>query len=92
MATAAAIARGVTDYISIHATHTGGDYDGSGVATSYYNFNPRHPYGWRLVLGRMGLDVCVISIHATHTGGDDVRLGTLRKIAISIHATHTGGD
>ena len=37
------------------------------------NFNPRHPYGWRLKREKEGLHANDISIHATHTGGDLIR-------------------
>ena len=33
--------------ISIHATHTGGDYFAPTSPPITSNFNPRHPYGWR---------------------------------------------
>ena len=33
--------------ISIHATHTGGDFHRSSAGRLYIYFNPRHPYGWR---------------------------------------------
>ena len=35
------------EYISIHATHTGGDRPWSSKGPAAVNFNPRHPYGWR---------------------------------------------
>ena len=34
--------------ISIHATHTGGDLLCRLGVVHFPNFNPRHPYGWRL--------------------------------------------
>ena len=34
------------------------------------DFNPRHPYGWRLGIGHVPACRYRISIHATHTGGD----------------------
>ena len=59
--------------ISIHATHTGGDIPFL-IAKNIiiFNFNPRHPYGWRpeQVIKERALGN--ISIHATHTGGDKV--------------------
>ena len=48
VATYAEVQTGVIDIISIHATHTGGDITEPATAEMLYNFNPRHPYGWRL--------------------------------------------
>ena len=58
------------DFISIHATHTGGDKHGSKVQPSITYFNPRHPYGWRRSGRFVHGGFLRISIHATHTGGD----------------------
>ena len=35
--------------ISIHATHTGGDYSSTKTQRRRIHFNPRHPYGWRQI-------------------------------------------
>ena len=56
------------------------------------DFNPRHPYGWRLAGVSHDTIAKVISIHATHTGGDLSGIKELLEQFISIHATHTGGD
>ena len=56
--------------ISIHATHTGGDSFGIRRKNLFENFNPRHPYGWRLYNFKHDKARIWISIHATHTGGD----------------------
>ena len=56
--------------ISIHATHTGGDNPCRCTFQLPAYFNPRHPYGWRLLSDRYHRIDNMISIHATHTGGD----------------------
>ena len=57
-----------------------------------YDFNPRHPYGWRLLLNPAPIPHR--NFNPRHPYG--WRLGATRKTyfvnAISIHATHTGGD
>ena len=60
----------MTNYISIHATHTGGDKTFAWAGKKIYHFNPRHPYGWRLEFVIVVTKFFRISIHATHTGGD----------------------
>ena len=56
------------------------------------NFNPRAPYGARLLdfLGTV-LDF-IISIHAPHTGRDHDNKRDAQDKRISIHAPHTGRD
>ena len=60
---------------------------------SHNDFNPRAPYGARLlVLSCHGLDV-PISIHAPHTGRDRCwSVNGMTITHISIHAPHTGRD
>ena len=38
--------------ISIHATHTGGDWSWPARSQTSIDFNPRHPYGWRHLRSR----------------------------------------
>ena len=78
--------------ISIHATHTGGDADILLMVGMFGDFNPRHPYGWRLA--KRARYPRFKSFQST----PPIRVATksgLRKqriAKISIHATHTGGD
>ena len=61
--------------------------------TASENFNPRAPYGARLMPGRNVSIHCIISIHAPHTGRDRLQADPRRpQAAISIHAPHTGRD
>ena len=79
--------------ISIHAPHTGRDCATPVAKTGTTHFNPRAPYGARL----LALDVTdydtQISIHAPHTGRDHrQRVSAAQPHLISIHAPHTGRD
>ena len=78
--------------ISIHAPHTGRDYEVRGGALCINEFQSTRPIrgatGW--VSPKMPAKN--ISIHAPHTGRDfhDKRLAA--PDGISIHAPHTGRD
>ena len=80
------------DLISIHATHTGGDPMACLSRYSLADFNPRHPYGWRL--GFFCFFGLLSDFNPRHPYG--WRLGGMgldgSRLFISIHATHTGGD
>ena len=56
--------------ISIHAPHTGRDKHRGSGGHAGADFNPRAPYGARLVLHALLHVVLDISIHAPHTGRD----------------------
>ena len=78
--------------ISIHATHAGGDRHGCYTRTWWFNFNPRHPCGWRrctrsvAVTGTTFQSTPPMRVATGLTGNPAVRR------SISIHATHAGGD
>ena len=78
--------------ISIHATHTGGDRERHVHTNVEFDFNPRHPYGWRLSL------FWASRLFSTFQSTPPIRVATVRRDrdasrqTISIHATHTGGD
>ena len=78
--------------ISIHATHTGGDLRAPPVSPVRSDFNPRHPYGWRLQ------PPCFSHSSVLFQSTPPIRVATggiidgAEVISISIHATHTGGD
>ena len=70
VATSPRLQSGCLPVISIHATHTGGDICSNNARFCCQDFNPRHPYGWRLRRHGTFDSLQGISIHATHTGGD----------------------
>ena len=55
-------------------------------------FNPRAPYGARLIAGNRFTVFSSISIHAPHTGRDILYRVLCLRHPISIHAPHTGRD
>ena len=63
-------AHDVVDAISIHAPHTEGDQRRKRVKPDFWDFNPRPPYGGRLLLPSRCALPLQISIHAPHTEGD----------------------
>ena len=79
--------------ISIHAPHTESDPHSENQVKRESYFNPRSPYGERLLLISTFSGGYRISIHAPHTESD-VELGSRSGIAlvISIHAPHTESD
>ena len=69
----------------------------TGKKTQYHlpriNFNPRAPYGARLIWDNRDFKHMDISIHAPHTGRDPrASRKTETGARISIHAPHTGRD
>ena len=68
------------------------------MTSSFYlhfiiNFNPRAPYGARLIGEITEFFINIISIHAPHTGRDVVEgISGCMHYRISIHAPHTGRD
>ena len=78
--------------ISIHATHTGGDFYAASFFYSDVVFQSTPPIRVATRFRRYRLPQPGISIHATHTGGDEMITAILQHKEISIHATHTGGD
>ena len=78
--------------ISIHAPHTGRDFDVTTASPTQNNFNPRAPYGARRVKEEEIFLIIDISIHAPHTGRDAEVEKLRAELKISIHAPHTGRD
>ena len=78
--------------ISIHATHAGGDDKQCLFCYNIFNFNPRHPCGWRQQRWKSWLTS--MSFQST----PPMRVATFTesqrdgRSTISIHATHAGGD
>ena len=78
--------------ISIHAPLTGCDTNFINAVVTFFNFNPRTPYGMRLNHFTLLFTTSSISIHAPLTGCDFNLIGFLLINKISIHAPLTGCD
>ena len=78
--------------ISIHAPLTGSDRYMRDGAMDIFDFNPRSPYGERLVAAGGIQIVLQISIHAPLTGSDAKISFAVKPYFISIHAPLTGSD
>ena len=78
--------------ISIHATHTGGDFSRAANIAAENIFQSTPPIRVATGAGQPDSEPLLISIHATHTGGDTGEPAAVGNPVISIHATHTGGD
>ena len=81
-------------FISIHAPLTGCDMSPiCSLLLWRFDFNPRTPYGMRLVLiSNLDNELILISIHAPLTGCDENPLEFSSYLNISIHAPLTGCD
>ena len=64
----------LSQLISIHATHTGGDRYLSLLLIGAWNFNPRHPYGWR-----QGTSLCCLTSGAFQST-PPIRVATWRSL------------
>ena len=78
--------------ISIHAPLTGSDGDLVWPGERTCDFNPRSPYGERLLPKRQPVGSKLISIHAPLTGSDRGGKMLEHAVHISIHAPLTGSD
>ena len=78
--------------ISIHATHTGGDRLDGYLMRMVANFNPRHPYGWRLHLKQLQQRLQYFNPRHPYGWRPGLACDGEATEAISTHATHTGGD
>ena len=78
--------------ISIHAPLTGSDSKATTGTVSVGDFNPRSPYGERLVYTIGTKQNKKISIHAPLTGSDSQNTRPKWPEKISIHAPLTGSD
>ena len=79
--------------VSIHASHTGCDLTVSVIAVATAGFNPRIPYGMRLVWALQRLSAT--AFQSTHPIRDATLLTSLHYagcVIVSIHASHTGCD
>ena len=78
--------------ISIHASRMGCDDTRCKTITLSSDFNPRIPYGMRLVCWSQARPVEFISIHASRMGCDLATSAHRTRAGISIHASRMGCD
>ena len=78
-------------FISIHATHAGGDSGPHSALTMVIHFNPRHPCGWRPCYFSLHSLHRHISIHATHAGGDLCPFGLIDWYSWNFNPRHPCG-
>ena len=83
----------ITQYVSIHASHAGGDGAQGNFQHSDRLFQSTPPMREATQRRLDPLLVRRVSIHASHAGGD-ARGNTKDQgeVAVSIHASHAGGD
>ena len=79
--------------ISIHAPHTGSDFQSSDAKYNWTIISIHAPHTGSDPIVNAHLKADEISIHAPHTGSD-LTLGEIEEsfVLISIHAPHTGSD